>query len=449
METLKGSVVSRLNKITMVIGAIAVLFLSTLSSVVVAGQVDGLNQMHLAVKDQSQRSLQLAFSQALGQVLVKLSGNNDVKTLPIVRSSFRQAKNYVTQYSYYKEKQGDESRLMLNVAFDQAALKQLLEQANQPVWSADRPTILIWIDDGSSLGHGVISTSRIDGTFQALKKAAEQRGVNIIFPMMDLQDQHALPAVAGALLSDTQLATIAERYGADAVLTGYAMKWQNNQWQGRWQLMSKQQPFIWQDMQPTENQLMNMVMNKAIDVIVNQYAMLTNLQDKNTVSLEIDNVADLVAYTKVLQLLKQQDRVDDVNVGNMNGASLFLEVSIHGTRNDFITALNKNKQLFSIDTCSQQAQDDMTLCYSWGKPIAVAQDEVQLSGAMLDDSGINDLDDLNDMPTSHDLDSSRYDDFSDSTDSIDSNNDLAQATPDDASSDATTHRSPFSIFGGS
>jgi hypothetical protein len=89
---------------------------------------DSLYTGQVTVVSQSEQDLATGLSAALGQVLIRLTGDNAVLTRPGVAKAVAQPNRYVQQYQYTQDAVGDsgQGRLSLVAQFDHAGVDQLL-----------------------------------------------------------------------------------------------------------------------------------------------------------------------------------------------------------------------------------------------------------------------------------------------------------------------------------
>jgi hypothetical protein len=186
-----------------------------------AAHVDGLYTADAELANSSSSARAKAFSAALAEVLVKVTGQEN---LPAEKAAlFTNAGAFIQQYRML-----DGGRI--SVTFDQRVLRRQLDAAELPVWSAERPAVVVWlaVDEGqgrrSLLGAaGGLSGSSVavaDSYRQALYESADKRGLPLILPLMDGEDlaQASFADVWGGF-GDVMLAASA-RYSANVVLIG-------------------------------------------------------------------------------------------------------------------------------------------------------------------------------------------------------------------------------------
>ncbi len=99
---------------------------------------DNLFVARIAVEDRQEASLARAASEALEQVLVRVSGNRAVITLPGIAQAVSSARDRLSLYTYVE----DETGLALIAEFDGVIVKDLLRAGGATYWGAHVPRCL-------------------------------------------------------------------------------------------------------------------------------------------------------------------------------------------------------------------------------------------------------------------------------------------------------------------
>ncbi|NVK42873.1 MAG: DUF2066 domain-containing protein [Oceanospirillaceae bacterium] len=150
----------------------------------------------------------------LAQVLVKLSGRRDIASRPGYPEIMAQAPMLLSQYRFRPQEDG----ARLELVFDAPTLDRLLDEAGIRGPGTQRPAVLLWLalDDGGRLdfappGHPALV---------ALEREARMRGLPLQQPLLDLQDQVALPPESLWNLPEAEARDASRRYRPDAILMG-------------------------------------------------------------------------------------------------------------------------------------------------------------------------------------------------------------------------------------
>ena len=173
--------------------------------------------------------LEPAFTRALGNVLIKVTGRREAGQLPFVMALAPNPTVLVQQYRV--EEDGT-----VWARFDPEALRRALDEAGQPIWGQERPETLVWLAMDMGGGERMMVNAVAEGEApggrgsseedplalarQILEDTAGARGLPVVLPLMDSED---LAAVSFADIwgdfSEPVLAA-SQRYGIGAILVG-------------------------------------------------------------------------------------------------------------------------------------------------------------------------------------------------------------------------------------
>src|SRR5690606_25504380 len=119
------------------------------------------------------------------------------------------------------------------VEFNAARVSQALAQRNRPVWGPERPLTLLWVafDDGfgervllgandAGVAAGSPLAELLQTTRAELAAAADERGLPIALPLLDLEDLQALTFTDVWGGFEEPIRAASARYGADSILIG-------------------------------------------------------------------------------------------------------------------------------------------------------------------------------------------------------------------------------------
>ena len=280
-------------------------------------------------------------------------------------------KNLVISYSYSTQKDASgNSELMLHVVFDTAGLKEVLKNAGQAIWGTDRPLTLIWLSVPEGIQTNVISSDDSTLLTGSIKQTAEQRGVPIIFPTMDLQDQADAALMSRQLPSNQQLTTSARRYGVQSVLAGTIVSDSDGQVEGEWKLFLNDTPYEWQTSGTNIKQVAINGLQQAADMMANQLATINSKNLQSVVMLRISGVENLDDYVHVVAALRHLTVVSKVTVNDMNNNTLLLQVSAISDVDAVVNALRAVDHLTAETAPSGTDPNQTNLFYHWQSPQA-------------------------------------------------------------------------------
>lgn len=330
--------------------------------------VTQLYRVSLPISDASYSEVAKIFPQAFSQVLIKVSGNQQVMSLPQIQQAVSQINQYVQSYRYDTKINADNAKqLFVTIQFDQRGINKLLTQANQIVWTRSRSTSLVWlrVDDGQQPPY-VVSMNSDDAVTQALRKDVAERGVQVVLPSMDLQDQGYINTDTTQSLDQQKLLQAAQRYGVKWVLAGAVKLVSPGQWQVDWLLIGNNQAQKWQSQVGAVDALLSQGVNNLVNTMAAQYAASADNSEPTQVSLEVLGVNDLMQYVALLDYLKQLSPVTHVEVVSMNNAAVILNIKVAGGSQALAAALSHGNKLEAVpSSLTQSVQDAADLYYQW------------------------------------------------------------------------------------
>src|SRR5690606_11916315 len=164
-----------------------------------------------------------AAPRALSEVLVKLTGDDAAPSHPALAELVANAASLIQQYRYREDARivdgVPQRRTTLIARFSSDAVNARVLEAGLPLWPEPRPPVTVWlgIDDGS--GARLVSSAQA-GAVGALTAQAGKRGVELVFPLLDLEDQNNLDVQDVWREDVTVIRDASVRYGGSAVLSG-------------------------------------------------------------------------------------------------------------------------------------------------------------------------------------------------------------------------------------
>jgi hypothetical protein len=308
--------------------------------------VSGLYEAEVPVTDHSNGSRKRGISTALRSVLVKLSGDRNVFGRNATDYVIENAENYVQQYKYHTKNvdkdgpQASKRQLFLWVNFNANALDEVLRENGIPVWGKERPTTLVWLTAQDFEYRRLIGLEDETGYMKILNERASQRGIALIYPLLDLEDTSRLKAsdIWGGF--NGPIIDASERYNTDAILTGSIEPLLENLWEGRWVVMINGQLVTWS----SQGELPDIVLDEGIDGLADLLAQRFAQAGGNTyvsgVEIIVDGIDNYDHYTKVLNYLSSLNSVMNVEVKIFEKSRVIFVLIAHGGEVAIAQAIN-------------------------------------------------------------------------------------------------------------
>lgn len=213
-----------------------------------AAVVPWLYAAEVPVRTQSAAERERAASTALAELLTRVTGLAPLPSSPGIASALAAPARFYARYEYARRRNepSDTAPLLAVFHFEPAQVLRLIREAELPVWSANRPSVLAWVvveQDGERRivsAAGAASTADANGAAIArgLERRARQRGLELSLPLMDLADSALAPAaVWGLFWEDVDAASA--RYAPDLLLVGRVRPADAGGWRSVWDLRSR------------------------------------------------------------------------------------------------------------------------------------------------------------------------------------------------------------------
>ncbi|MEN9849123.1 MAG: hypothetical protein RL368_1863, partial [Pseudomonadota bacterium] len=248
-------------------------------------------------------------------------------------------------------------------------LDSLLPNFGVKLWSEEaRPAILSWIVLEKTSTTWLTPEEAASET-ELLNLAATQQGLNLLFPVLDLDDRQLLNFDEVSKGNRKLLQTSATRYNTPVILSGVLSE-KAGQWLAKWKLLinGKEQSF---ESQPAEltvllQDLMTNVFNRVAPVFVNapppqtvntptaeipKNSELTPsttpapTDSKQPFTLQVNNVNNLQDYAKLQQYLKELPQISQVQTLQITPSSVSFQLTLKTDNASFTQVLNNSRQL--------------------------------------------------------------------------------------------------------
>lgn len=263
------------------------------------GRIPDLYEIEIPVPNQGTEERHQALANALMTVLVKVSGKSNIGDLVQFDQHLAQAERFVQQYRYHSAAPASQDQLSLWVKFDQGAVDQLLKQNALSIWGDTRPTVIVWlaIDDSREryiLG-GDVGYNQIRSQFEA---DAKRRGIPLIFPLLDLEDQTQVRFVDIRAGFADKLRAASKRYAPEAILWGFLQFNRNGTWTARWNMDDQQRVSQWSS-DGSLSQSIGAGVDGITDLLAARYVEENTAQFSSTVRLHVAGVSKLDDFARL------------------------------------------------------------------------------------------------------------------------------------------------------
>jgi hypothetical protein len=249
---------------------------------------------------------QRAAQQGIRVVLVRLTGTRDAAIDPALSGLVDDAAHYVRL-------ERTTTAGATQVIFDDLRLRAAISAAGRSVWDLDRPVLQVWLPP--------LDVAALDALRGQLASAAQERGLPV------LVSTDAVGADRAAVLA------AARRAGANAALLAQPAPDSPGAWQ--WTLVSPEADGQWVGS-------IAEAIDGATDALVHG-AQALEAAPVAAIDCRITGVADLRGFSAVLDAVRSTPGVTAVNVRDIDGDALSLQIAAHGGRAMLAHALSSDR----------------------------------------------------------------------------------------------------------
>ena len=310
---------------------------------VAAGSASGevvpwLYEADVKVESQTDVERKRAAGAALAEVLTRVTGMRELPVSPRIDRAFADPERFYVRYAFATREGVDvpEVETHFEVRFEPDALLGLLRQAGLPIWSADRPTVLVWVvveQDGRRDIVGSTSTGDLGEIVTAFAEAARRRGVKVALPLMDLEDHRvsALDLRGGFWRT---VVDVSRRYAPDLLIVGRIVAAGAERWTSAWELRPAVNfdgpAAVFEHGAASAAQAAGEAVHRLADVLAERLAVRGG--DLDAVRVTVRGVGTVGAYASLLDHLQSREYIDRVEVNSVESGAILLRLHSRSTR---------------------------------------------------------------------------------------------------------------------
>lgn len=304
--------------------------------------VSDLYEAQVPVTGQTNEERSTALQEALQQVLVKISGTTAVMMNNIIQTQSRMPDHFIRSYRYQTTAQG----LVLTVVFAPDLIDGLLHQAQQPIWGKSRPLILLWQaveinGQRQILGQNNVLTAQFE-------QAMNERGLPVLWPSLDLDDQMALPIGTLWGLFRDNISQASMRYLTDAQMAGKLFQ-NGEQWIYQGYLLHLNQRLELNASHEDMQVVLRQISDRIAQQLSEQYA-VANTNTLNELHLQVTGINSYKQYQHLLIYLNSNTAIKQVQPLSMRPEVITFNLELSADWAKVQSVWSLDKRLKATDT---------------------------------------------------------------------------------------------------
>lgn len=342
-----------------------------------AVEVEGLYQATITVESRNNEAeRRRAFSEAMREVLTKVSGLSEIINSSSVRRALNNPEPYVESWRAQAnlvpvnaEAQVSELRevIAIEVNFYESEIQRLLDENNMPIWPANRPETLIWMVVQDELSERQIINNNSPenaARITALQKVADARGLPLLFPLLDLEDQLRLNVNSLWDLDEAAILNASQRYQAESILALRIYRSLSGEVLAKSLYFFRDNVFSYEEFELSEDFISGSI-NLASDELSQYFSVLISGTDNNVIiNMQIDDIDSPEDYAALLTYLNTLEGVNSFQLTRVTGSSLYLEMLTGGQLRQLVETIALQPNLLEVSELNRVG-DDVAMHYRW------------------------------------------------------------------------------------
>ena len=275
--------------------------------------IKGLYEAEIPVPDQSLGTRNQHLAAILRIVLIKLTGNRNIFNQSNLSDILPSVNQYLQQFEY-RIKDKETGQFHLWARFNPSYINAILQESGIPLWGRERPSTLVWLAVEDNYNRRFISPASNPGYLEEINLRAENRGIALVHPLLDLEDTNQVKVsdIWGGF--KVPILAASKRYKADTVLCGSITSLSPGVWESRWTIFIEAQPTNWIVQGLTPEKVLAEGIDDLADILAEHYGQAGSLLQSGEMQILIEGISDYNQYVKVLRYLESLNSVTNVEV---------------------------------------------------------------------------------------------------------------------------------------
>ncbi len=321
-----------------------------------SGLAADISQLYEAsVKVTADKSENELIKNAFSRVLIKVSGRSNIRSSSAYAGLLKKADSAVSQFRY-DYTQGQQSKTAAEeenaeednkdsdkktidrekwfwVRFNSQIVNSLLTDAAIPVWGENRPETLLWFSQEINGRRFLQSQHDAVHIYNIFKDQAQLRGIALLFPFMDLQDQSAVSSSDLWANDNEAILSASRRYQAQSTLTARLFQQPGGLWVSQWTLLILGNSSHWEIKDNDLQQVLALGIDKLADKLAWQFTQSVPDSKQNTILVQINNINNFKQYQQLDDYLRNLARVKSLTLVQLQQDKIMYEINYMGGEN--------------------------------------------------------------------------------------------------------------------
>lgn len=315
-------------------------------------------RVYVPVTSQTIAERERAAKEGIEIVIRRMADSRQPNFASLLTDVQSKAWSYVQQFEYQaitpeQEDAGENYVNRLMMLFSPQVIKTLFRQAQINFWPESRPNTLVWlVEDTVEEGKKLLNAYSDSRVVEGMNRAAELRGLPIVYPILDLEDQIELSADQVWSLDDEAIRAASKRYKADVILVGRFSVTSTGKVRATWQFYHQNDTRVYDNMADDISLIGGLGLTPLADYLLSKYAIPAVSEQSPDFIMRITGVSQFGIYRQVIDYLESLTIVRHVMVQATGGDELILSVRAETEIDRFVATVKLGGKLSVVSTSS-------------------------------------------------------------------------------------------------
>jgi len=344
---------------TLIVGCL--ILLVVISSSTFAVEVKDLYLVKWPVQEQSKTAEWKAALAGFKEVLVRKSGSDEILNNPQVQQAYRKVTGYLQRFEYSRQTEKNaEFPYFISLYFEPRLIDDIIQKSRFPLWGANRPVTIIWLAVEDESKRTIIDGSEVSNdVFIELEQNATRRGLPIITPLMDLDDELivSISDIWGRFPSTIKQAS--QRYAADSILFGRITK-DGQHWNGKFGYINQNKETSFEIDSSSKQQVVADMTDKLAEILCSKYCVIEEIGQKNEIFLDVSDINNFQEFKAVEDYLAELSSVAKSEIVKINQYHVLYRLTLLGQVDSLVEGIGLSQKLIEVESDNDvvDAQND-------------------------------------------------------------------------------------------
>ena len=310
-----------------------------------AAEVGGLYEAEVFVVDKTEASREAGLGDALAAVITKVTGRRNPRSNAAIADATASPGRFVQQFRYRQEQAAadigiqEAPRWYLWARFDSGVVDGLIRDAGWRIWGRLRPEVILWVALEQSGERRILGGEESVDLAVVMRDAARLRGVPVVLPLLDLEDQSRLRTsdIWGGFNERIRVAS--DRYQANVILAARVYRLLPSLWEGKFSLTIGDDIQEWTGQGDILELVLSDAVNEVADRLALRFAGPGMLVDADGFRVVINGVRGVADYARALEYLGALEQITEVSVTRVVADEVRFQVQARGGKESLVNLI--------------------------------------------------------------------------------------------------------------